>query len=177
MVPEIKRILLATDLSENARYAYRYATALAGPLNARIVILYVMENLSASARWLVGDIVGETRWKSLETARETAVIDAVRLRIQACCRQSPGDSAISKSIEDEIVIKQGHSAEQIVQFAEDTDCDLVVMGSRGHGLLAEAMVGSTSRRVIRHCSKPVLVIRLPEYGSIEADRSAPDTGH
>ena len=169
MVPEIKRILLATDLSENARYAYRYATALAEPLNARVVILYVMENLSASARWLVGDIVGETRWKSMEQARETEVLDAIRMRIRAFCRQSPGNPEICKSIEDEIIIKQGHSAEQIVQFADATNCDLVVMGSRGHGLLAEAVVGSTSRRVIRHCSKPVLVVRLPEQDHPRAD--------
>ena len=38
--------------------------------------------------------------------------------------------------------------------------DLVVMGSRGLGMLANVMMGSTSRRVLRRCRKPVLVVRF-----------------
>jgi nucleotide-binding universal stress UspA family protein len=36
------------------------------------------------------------------------------------------------------------------------------MGAHGHGVLADAVMGSVSRRVVRRCKKPVLVIRLPE---------------
>ena len=42
------------------------------------------------------------------------------------------------------------------------DFDFVVMGAHGHGVLEDAMIGSTSRRVLRRCKKPVLVVRLPE---------------
>jgi nucleotide-binding universal stress UspA family protein len=36
------------------------------------------------------------------------------------------------------------------------------MGTHGHGTLADAMMGSTARRVLRRSKKPVLVVRLPE---------------
>jgi nucleotide-binding universal stress UspA family protein len=40
--------------------------------------------------------------------------------------------------------------------------DMVVMGAHGHGAIADAVMGSVSRRVIRRCSKPVLLMRLPK---------------
>jgi len=52
--------------------------------------------------------------------------------------------------------------DMILAERERTNCDLVVMGSRGRGILSGAVLGSTSRRVLRRCDKPVLVIRLPE---------------
>jgi len=52
--------------------------------------------------------------------------------------------------------------EEILQEVEASGCVMVVMGTRGHGILANAMMGSTSRRVLRRCKKPVLVVRLPE---------------
>jgi len=43
-----------------------------------------------------------------------------------------------------------------------SECDLVVMGARGLGVLADKLIGSTSKRVLRRCEKPVLIIRLPK---------------
>ena len=36
------------------------------------------------------------------------------------------------------------------------------MGTQGHGLLEDVLIGSTAQRVIRRSKKPVLVVRLPE---------------
>jgi len=49
-----------------------------------------------------------------------------------------------------------------LQEIENNSYDLVVMGAHGQSALADAVMGSTSRRVVRRCKKPVLVIRLPE---------------
>jgi nucleotide-binding universal stress UspA family protein len=63
---------------------------------------------------------------------------------------------------DEILVTSGNPVEEILREAEEGDFDMVVMGTHGHGTLADAMMGSTARRVLRRCSKPVLVVRLPE---------------
>jgi len=52
--------------------------------------------------------------------------------------------------------------EGILNQAEVTGCDLIVMDAGGHGILEGVMMGSTSRRVMRRCKKPVLVVRLPD---------------
>jgi nucleotide-binding universal stress UspA family protein len=44
MLPQIKNILYATDLSENARYAYNYAASMGQQYGARITILHVIES-------------------------------------------------------------------------------------------------------------------------------------
>ncbi|MDH3877165.1 MAG: universal stress protein [Desulfobacterales bacterium] len=58
---------------------------------------------------------------------------------------------------DEIVVERGNPVEEIRKNAEERNCDLIVMGT-----LADVMLGSTARRVIRRSKIPVLVVRLPE---------------
>ena len=65
-------------------------------------------------------------------------------------------------VTDEIIVKRGDPVDEILEQAEKRDCDLIVMGTQGHGLLEDVVLGSTARRVIRRSKKPVLVVRLPE---------------
>jgi nucleotide-binding universal stress UspA family protein len=65
-------------------------------------------------------------------------------------------------ITDDIVVERGNPVEQIIRQAEERNCDLIVMGTHGHGTLEDVMLGSTARRVIRRSKMPVLVVRLPE---------------
>ena len=63
---------------------------------------------------------------------------------------------------DEIIVERDNQVEEIIKNAEERNCDLVVMGTHGQGTLADVMLGSTARRVIRRSKIPVLVVRLPE---------------
>ena len=63
---------------------------------------------------------------------------------------------------DDTIIVTGHPVDQIVHQAEEMDADLIVIGSHGRGGFADVTLGSTSRRVLRRCNKPVLIVRLPE---------------
>ena len=65
-------------------------------------------------------------------------------------------------VADEILVTRGNPADEILAQAEERNCDLIVMGTQGHGILEDALIGSTARRVIRRSKKPVLVVRLPE---------------
>jgi nucleotide-binding universal stress UspA family protein len=59
MLPQIKNILYATDLSENARYAYKYAASLAQQYEARVTILHVIEKPTAETFLQIQGYIGE----------------------------------------------------------------------------------------------------------------------
>ncbi len=162
MVPEIKRILYATDLSENARYAFSYAASIANRFGAGVVILHVLEELSRSAMGLVTDIVGRERWEEMRKEKQDKVIQTLRGRLEAFCEEVSEELPSCPFIVDDILVEVGNPVETILKKLKETNSDLVLMGSRGQGLLAGAVLGSTSRRVLRRCKKPVMIVRLPE---------------
>ena len=162
MIPEIKKILCPTDLSENARYAFGYAASLANRYGAGITILHVLEDLSPNALGIVGEMLGKDRWEDLKKRNEEQVIQAIGDRIEVLCEEESNRMPTCSFIVDDVIVEIGQPVDRIIRQTEKTNCDMVVMGSRGQGMLAEAVLGSTSRRILRRCKKPVLVVRFPE---------------
>jgi nucleotide-binding universal stress UspA family protein len=68
MVPEIKKILFATDLSKNSRHAFNYAVSAADRYGATITILHVMEEVSPSANVHLKNFSGEAKYLSYWSA-------------------------------------------------------------------------------------------------------------
>ena len=57
------------------------------------------------------------------------------------------------------VSRVGHAADHIATMAQDGRFDLVVMGSHGHGALANLVMGSVATKVLAHCKVPLLIVR------------------
>ncbi|MGD9115460.1 MAG: universal stress protein [Desulfobacterales bacterium] len=162
MIPNIKKILYTTDLSPNARFAFSYAVSLANRYDAAITILHVLEDVSPSADSLVINIIGKAKWDELRQNNENDVLDTIKSRLTKFCEDVSAEIPSCPFITDEIMVRIGNPVEEIVQLAENNDYDVIVMGAHGQGILTNAVIGSTSRRVVRRCKKPVLVVRLPE---------------
>lgn len=162
MLPQIKNILYATDLSENARYAYNYAASLAQQYGARITILHVIEKLSAETFLQIHGYVGEERWSQLQEEKQADFISRIKGRLSNFCDEisSEVDACIFQV--DKIIVKEGIAADEILHQAELNDADAIVMGTRGFGMFKEALMGGTARRVVRRSVLPVMVVRLPE---------------
>jgi nucleotide-binding universal stress UspA family protein len=70
-----------------------------------------------------------------------------------------------KSIEElggavnETHLREGRAEEEIVKLAEEIGAGLIVLGSRGHGRLRRALMGSVSDAVVRHAHCPVTIVR------------------
>jgi len=168
---EIKKILYATDLSESARYAFAYALSLANLYGARIIFLHVLPEVSEVMDSHIIGYITEDRWEEIKAqhsieARE-ALIGKKRdsTAAKAVLDQFSEDAKLGQEgagfITDEIIVEKGNPVEQILKQAEENKCDLIVMGTHGQGTLADVMMGSTARRVLRRSKKPVLVVRLP----------------
>jgi len=164
MIPEIKKILYTTDLSENAHYAFSYAASLANRYDAGITIMHVLEDISPTTDTLVVGIIGREKWDELRGNNEKEVLATLKSRLTEFCEDVQAELPSCPFITDDIRVTIGKPVDEILQEVENNDYDMVIMGAYGHGVLADAVIGSVSRRVVRRCKKPVLVVRLPENG-------------
>jgi nucleotide-binding universal stress UspA family protein len=75
----------------------------------------------------------------------------------AALARSLGATAEALPVEDRVNV-----AETIHAIAEQVDAAAIVVGSRGLGGVKSAVMGSTSRRLLRDSRRPILVVRGPE---------------
>jgi nucleotide-binding universal stress UspA family protein len=167
---EVKKILYATDLSESARRAFAYAVSLANLYQAKITFLHVMSE-DPNLDFKMSCYIEADKWEEIKRSSENDARSILIGKQRASGRALIGD-ALGQFCEaaqaqqdfrmDEIVVKRGNPVDVILTQAEESNCDLIVMGTHGHGLIADAVMGSTARRVLRKSRKPVLVVRLVE---------------
>lgn len=51
---------------------------------------------------------------------------------------------------------------KILSMADGYNCDMIIMGTHGKGIIGNAFLGSTAKRVLRRTRKPILIIPLPK---------------
>lgn len=168
----VKKILYTTDLSESAYFAFAYALDLASLYGAQLVLLHVLPEVSQSLDAHVEGYISADQWQAIKQqhfneAKETLTRkrrDHVVIRevLDQFCKEATSGTDVRQSEPDEVVVAYGNPVEQILRQADERNCDLIVMGTHGHGTLTDVMLGSTARRVTRRSQKPVLVVRLPE---------------
>jgi len=167
---QIKKILYATDLSETAVHAFAYAVSLADTYGAGITILHVFSGFIGET--YVTSMINPETWKEIQEKHYSEVREkligkrrdhmAMQEVLQAFSDEVRAKADDQTLATDEILIKNGDPSEVIVQTAIEQHCDLIVMGTHGHGAIANVFIGSTAKWVVRHSKIPVLVIRLPE---------------
>ena len=54
---------------------------------------------------------------------------------------------------------RGDTVDEIVAYADSHDVDLIVVGSRGHGAIAGALLGSVSRGLLGESKRPILIVK------------------
>jgi len=156
MIPQIKKILYATDLSKNSSYAFLYATDMAKRHDAKIVILHVVESFPAYMNAYAGITV------DIEQKQEGEIIEEIKGHLQEFCKKTeaqigpPCVALVSK-----ILVPRGHPPEKILNAADEEGCDAIVLGTHGKGFLAHTFLGSVSSAVLHRTRKPVFIIPLP----------------
>ena len=162
MIPQINTILYPTDLSETSNHAFSYAASLANRYDAAIVILHVLKDVTHSDEELVINVIGEKKWKEVLDRKKMEVVENIRKRLEDFCEQTRTEMSGCPFLVKNIKIEIGNPVDAIVAEAFADDIDMVIMGARGHGAIAGTVIGSVSRRVVRRCKKPVLLVRLPD---------------
>lgn len=177
LVPELRKILYVTDLSETARYAVRYACSIGNKFGSEVTVLHVipdiLEELSSGAGIDLSEHMGKREWDLLNKNGIEKARAAIRQRIRETSRRVAREIPRCPILEEGAMVEVGNPVKKIVSAAETGKYDLVVMGTHGHGKFEKAIVGSVAREVIRQCPVPVMVVRLPEKSERPAAGAAP----
>ena len=158
MLPKIETILYCTGLGRNSAHVFRYAFAIAQRFGAKIVALHVIESLSPRQRALVEGYSGLGSLSEILGKAEREAAQQLPQRIEEfCAREAPDDDW--RQIVSDVVVAEGHVADQILGHQQSAAADLVVVGVHGESSLT---LGSTARRLVRECPVPVLTVQVPE---------------
>jgi nucleotide-binding universal stress UspA family protein len=133
-------ILVPTDGSDQADTAIDHAASLARQHGATIHLLYVADTNRDSVTTLGGQVVD-----ALEAEGEQILENATE--------------RLDDALEVADAIETGDPVETILDYAELVDADLIVMGTHGRRGIDRYLLGSTTERVVRLSSIPVLTIR------------------
>lgn len=141
-----QKILLATDGSPDAEEALKYARDLALRDGAQVIVVHAFDP--------VPSYLGDPWWDKV-AARHAWVGQEVADKAEQRLKEAGLDDIV-------VEVLEGPSANAILKVAQVRECDLIVMGSRGHGALASLLLGSVSRRVLVHASMPVMIVKAPK---------------
>jgi nucleotide-binding universal stress UspA family protein len=162
MLPKIKRILYATDLSPNSKYAFRYAINSAIQHDAKIIILHVLEPVSPAVHALMESYLDEEMRKKIFDEKITYAIEFIEKRLKVFCEEELADDPQAADRVQSIEVCEGFPPDDILEKANKLDCDAIVMGTHGKGIIANTFLGSTAKRVLRRARKPIFIIPLPK---------------
>lgn len=156
MIPQIKKILYATDLSRNSGYAFYYAVDLAQKKGATIVILNAIEPIPVYVKGYIAEV------GKMDLDNQKEVIDIIQKRLNNFCQKV--DAHIGSScveLVSKVIVREGHPIEEILSVADEEGCDMIILGNHGKGFLKQTFLGSVSRGVLDRTRKPVFIIPLP----------------
>ena len=136
-----ENILVAVDGSEPSLKGLAIAEQVARAAGAKLLLTYVIPPFGEG------------------TELEGMLPPGVYERAQKQAEQIVSNAASrTKGLEVEQVVLNGRPAETLADLAEKRNAWLVVIGSRGRGAVARALLGSVADRLVRICHQPVLVV-------------------
>jgi universal stress protein A len=136
----ISRILVATDFSDQASRALKWAQSFADVFRAQLVLLHVIDIFSIAEAGCV--MAGSDPLPLLRGQAQKCMADLKR--------QVPNA---------EPLIREASPRPAIVDAALELDCQLIIIGTHGRSGLAHLLLGSIAEYVVRNSKVPVLTVR------------------
>jgi nucleotide-binding universal stress UspA family protein len=139
-LPQVSRILVATDFSDQSGRALEWARSLADGVGAKLVLLHVIDIFSLA-----------------ETGCLMAGSDPLHLLREQAQQRMNG---LKRLVPDaETFVHEASPRPTIVDAAVELDCQMIIMGTHGRSGLAHLLLGSVAEYVVRNSKVPVLTVR------------------
>lgn len=168
MLPHYRKILYATDLSENARAAFRHAVSFARTYQAKIHLLHVMPQLLFDKRergltslGYASTVFGADIDAHKVDEATADIVQKIHNRIKAFAEEELGEEA--EALDwfggTEVIVGKSPTIE-ILKAADRLDVDLMVLGSHSKGRVKQTLLGSVAEALVDELKRPVLVVPI-----------------
>src|SRR6266446_6635901 len=152
----MKRILVPIDFSEVTPPVIHLARQLAKALAAEIRLVHVREITAAPMPGSLGyGLAGMPELAPMPEAIAESEDEKSRL---ARWQTELAQEGVRATLHEET----GAVAEEILKQADAINADLIVMGTHGHGAMYNLLVGSATKGVLKHATRPVLLMPCPK---------------
>ncbi len=139
-------ILVGVDGSESSKKALQKAIDLAKALNATLHIVSVVKPIELAAiDYIPPEDIEEYEHEQIE-------------KIKPCLNEAK-KLAEENGLKPKVKILEGDPAEELMDYADDNNCDLIVVGYRGKGGFKRLLLGSTANNLVKYANQSVLVVK------------------
>jgi nucleotide-binding universal stress UspA family protein len=146
----IKRILAAIDFSLYSPQVLRFAVDLTRELKAQLVVVNVINQRDVQA---IEMVQREFPGQSVSQFVKVTTAERVNLFEKLLAEAGAGSVGAKK------LIKVGVPFKEILNAVDEEKADLLIMGTKGRGNVADALFGSTAEKVFRRCPIPLVSVR------------------
>jgi nucleotide-binding universal stress UspA family protein len=144
----IKKILYPTDYSELSLVALRYAREFAEQFSAQLYCLHVLDET-------------QQYWAALgpEATPIAPPMDDILATAESQMNTFHDEHLVGLKFAPVTRVAIGNPCAEIITYAKETTCDLLVLATHGRGGVMHALMGSTAEKVVRKAPCPVLTVR------------------
>lgn len=150
IIHEIKKVVTPVDFSDNSKLIAESAGYLAGKFGASMYLVFVVQNFEDYSGFFVPQMTLPTLEGELAESAEVKMA-SFAAEIEQSCKEAGVTELKYK-------VFMGDVGEKIIDYANDIEADLIVMGTHGYKGLEKIMFGSVADKVVRAASCPVMTI-------------------
>ena len=153
----MKKILVAVDGSKSAQNAARKAANLAEDLEAEVTLIHVYTETAQIPVNQFNEVASYLSAETLESIMEQQE-DTIKEKRQKILDE---DAVFfkEKGINPEKVLLHGDPADEVCEYAEENNFDLIVVADKGHGKVERFLLGSISDKIVRHAKISVMIVK------------------
>ncbi len=164
MTIEIKKILVAKDLTKESSNVIRYALQLACKFHAQVYVLHVMATVDSSVLNMVALTMGADKLALLNSQNEAELADQTKQQLHKIIQQEADLIAEEIRHPPLVEVHHGDAVPMILSVSDQLDVDMIVLGSHSKGRLHYAFLGSVAEKVLRKTHRTVVIVP-PQVGN------------
>ena len=156
----IRSMLYATDLGLYAPYVMQHALTLARTFKAELYVIHAVEPMGLFAESVLQSYLDEPTLAELHTQGLNTVMAGIEQKVLDSFREELGEGQQDLALIRAVRVRQGDSAQVILDQAQRLAVDLLILGSHSHGAGVDIPLGRTAARVLQLSSVPVYLVPL-----------------